>query len=417
MSDRRIGVGIIGTGRRGFELSTCIVDLFKSTNLGVRALCNRTRIRMETAKDELLARYREQHDVLPEIALYEKYEDLVADENVDLVLVVTPTYAHEAPAIAVLNAGKKVFLDKPMAESLAKAINIRKAEKQNGNPLVLGFTRRFEQKWSDVRDLIKSGVIGDVKMILHRGVVPYSFIFQSYMRKVEWSGGALAEKTGHFFDVVNWYADSKPEKVSAFGGKLVYLPDENAPRRCGECDRDCPYRVGEMEEMVRPDNMVDFDTSRSQETELSKMHDICVYFPGADSNDHGVVSITYEGGIKASIFWTLFGPDTSDQETIEIVGAKGKILRNRHDGRIDVYSEYGQKHDVLDAKPERFGLSHFGADHRLIEELDKFCKGGAPVVTGSDGLGSMRLVEASHRSINSGGELISMADVPGSDLL
>jgi predicted dehydrogenase len=417
MSHDRIGVGIIGTGRRGFELGTCIIDLYGTIDLEIRALCNRTRVRMEEAKASFLSKYQEQHSVSPQVNLYERYDDLITDPDVQLVLIVTPTYAHEEPAVVALHAGKKVFLDKPIAPNLSAALNIRTAEHESGNPLVMGFTRRFEQKWLDTAELVQSGVIGDVKMLLHKAVVPYHNIFQSYMRRLEWSGGALAEKVSHLFDVLNWFAGGLPERVSSFGGRLVYVPEENAPKRCRECDRECPYRVGEKQEMVRQDNMVDFEDSRSQETELIKLHDICVWLPGADINDHGVVNIDYAGGVKASVFWSLFGPDSDDQETFEIVGDKGKILLNRHLGRINVISDYGKRHEVLDKKPDRFEYSHFGADHRLIEELDRFCKSGMSPVSAREGLGSARLVEASHRSVDAGGELVSMGDVAGAELL
>ncbi len=417
MSQERIGVGIIGTGRRGFELGTCMIDLYEKTDLEIRALCNRTRARMEAAKESFLSMYRERHAASPRVALYESYDELIADPHVRLVFIVTPTYAHEKPAVAALHAGKKVFLDKPIAPNLPAALNIRAAEQKNRNPLVMGFTRRFEQKWLDAADLVQNGGIGDVKMLLHRAVVPYHNIFQSYMRRLEWSGGALAEKVSHLFDALNWFSGDLPERVSAFGGRLVFVPDENAPLRCSQCNRECPYRMGETQEMVRQDNMVDFEGSRLQETELVKLHDICVWRPGADINDHGVINIAYRSGVKASVFWALFGPDSDDQETFEVVGEKGKILLNRHLGRIDVYSDHGKSHDVLDQKPDRFKKSHFGADHRLIEELDRFCKNGVSPVTAREGLGSARLVEATHLSVNAGGELVSMSDVAGAELL
>lgn len=372
---------------------------------------------MEAAKASFLSKYQEQHGVSPQMALYENYVDLIADPDVQLVLVVTPPYAHEEPAVAALHAGKRIFLDKPIAPNLSAALNIRAAERESGNPLVMGFTRRFEQKWLDTADLVQSGIIGDVKMLLHRAVVPYHNIFQSYMRRLEWSGGALAGKISHLFDVLNWFSGGLPEKVSAFGGRLVFIAEENAPKRCKECSRECPYRVGEKQEMVRQDNMVDFEGSRSQETELIKLNDICVWQSGADISDHGVVNVAYAGGVKASVFWSLFGPDSDDQETFEILGNKGKILLNRHLGRIDVFSDYGKRHDVLDKKPDRFENSHFGADHRLIEELDKFCKSGVSSVSAREGLASARLVEASHLSLNDGGELVSMRELSGAELL
>jgi predicted dehydrogenase len=417
MSDTKIGVGILGTGRRGYELGLCIIDVYKNTELEIRALCNRTRSRMEEAHLSFIKRYEEQHGVSPSIAQYENYNDLIGDSNVDLIMIVTPTYAHTEQAVAAIHSGKRVFLDKPIAQNLEGALKIRRAEHANGNQLVMGFTRRFEQKWLDTFDVVHSGVIGEVKMLLHRAVVPYHNIFQSYMRKLEWSGGALAEKVSHLFDVLNWFAGKPPERLSSFGGRIVYAAEEGAPLRCSVCDRECPYRVGEKQEMIRPDTMVDFENSRTGETELIKMHDICVWLPGADINDHGVVNVQYPGGIKASVFWSLFGPDADDQETFEIVGEKGKILLTRHLGRIDIFSDYGARHEVLDKKPEGFRSSHFGADHRLITMLDRYCKNGASPVSAREGLGAARMVEASHRSVDSDGELIAMSDVAGAELL
>ena len=129
------------------------------------------------------------------------------------------------------------------------------------------------------------------------------------------------------------------------------------------------------------------------------------------------MNVAYPGGVKATIFWSLFGPDSDDQETLEIVGEKGKILLTRHPGRIDVISGYGERHEVFDKKPDRFENSHFGADHRLIEELDRFCKTGVSPVSAKEGLGSARLVEASHRSVDAGGELVYMRNVAGAELL
>ena len=417
MPDSRIGVGILGTGRRGYELGTCIIDLYDKTDLEIRALCNRTRVRMEEAETSFLSKYWEQHDVSPSIALYDKHDDLINDPNVDLIMIVTPTYAHAEQAVAALRSGKKVFLDKPIAQNLEGALSIRRAEHEQNNPLVMGFTRRFEQKWLDTFDIVRGGAIGDVKMLLHKAVVPYHNIFQSYMRRLEWSGGALAEKVSHLFDVLNWFAGEPPGKVSSFGGRLVYVPEKDAPRRCRVCDRECPYRVGEKQAMTRQDTMVDFEDSRAGETDIIKMHDICVWLPGADINDHGVVNIAYPGGIKASVFWSLFGPDSDDQETFEVIGEKGKIVLTRHLGRIDVIGDYGKRHEVLDKKPEGFQNSHFGADHRLISELHRFCQNGLSPVSAREGLGAARLVEASHRSVDAGGELISMGDVAGAELL
>jgi predicted dehydrogenase len=95
----------------------------------------------------------------------------------------------------------------------------------------------------------------------------------------------------------------------------------------------------------------------------------------------------------------------------EIVGNRGKIVLTRQIGEILVISEYGEKQERINTKTDTFDKSHFGADHQLIRELDAFQRGEPPVVSGKEGLASSRLVEAAHRSIRTGGELVYMRDI------
>jgi predicted dehydrogenase len=292
MVPNKIGVGIIGTGRRGYSLGMCIAELSEATDLEIRALCNRTRVRMKETQTALVEKYKQKNH-FPSIALYEKYEDLIADSAVDLIMIITPQYVHREHALPALRSGKKVFLDKPIAHNLEDAIAIFQEEQKTHNPMIMGFTRRYEDPWIKTFELVKKGVIGDVHMMLVRNIIPYHTFFHTWHRRMEWSGGALADKMSHFFDVFNWFAESTPERLSAFGSRAVFLPEKNPPNRCRECDRDCPYRVGQKAQTHRQDEMVDFSDSRSKETELVKIHDTCVYLPGADINDHGLVSIVY----------------------------------------------------------------------------------------------------------------------------
>ncbi len=410
MGQEKTGVGIIGTGRRGYDLGMCIIDLSDRTKLEIRALNNRTRVRMEEARDAFLSKYAEKGGS-PEINLYENYEDLVRDPAVKLIIVVSPQNVHREHAVAALRTGKKVLLDKPMAHRLDEAVVIRKEEVGSDNPLFIGFTRRYETTWLKTFDLVKDGAIGDLKMILVKDVLPYHIYFHDWHRRMEWSGGVIADKISHLFDACNWFAQSDAERLSAFGGRAVFQPEKDPPSRCIGCDRDCPYRVVTVHDDSRPDMMTDFSSSRERETQLEKIHDNCVWLPGADINDHGVINVAYENGVKASIFWSVFGPDSDDQEVFELVGDRGKIVLTRQIGEILVISDYGKKQEKISTKTGTFDKSHFGADHQLILELDGFLKGAPPVISGREGLAASRLVEAAHRSINTGGELIHMREV------
>jgi predicted dehydrogenase len=410
MAQNKIGVGIIGTGRRGYDLGMCIIELSDRTDLEIRALNNRTRVRMEEAREAFLSKYSEK-GISPEINLYDDYEDLVRDPAVELIIIVSPQNVHREHAVAALRTGKKILLDKPMAHRLDEAIVIRKEEMESNNPLFIGFTRRYETTWLKTFDLMKEGAIGNLKMILVKDVLPYHGFFHDWHRRIEWSGGIIADKISHLFDACNWFAQSGVERLSAFGGRAVFQPEKNPPKRCMECDRNCPYRVVTVHDDSRPDMMTDFSSSREKETLLEKIHDICVWYPGADINDHGVINVGYENGVKASIFWSVFGPDSDDQEVFELVGDRGKIVLTRQVGEILLISDYGEKQEKINTKTAAFDKSHFGADNQLIIELDDFIKGAPPVVSGIEGLAASRLVEAAHRSVNAGGELVHMREV------
>ena len=410
MVKEKMGVGIIGTGRRGYDLGMCIIDLSDKVGFEIRALNNRTKVRMEEAREAFLSKY-EKKGISPDIKLYERYEDLVDDPAVQLVIIVSPQNVHREHAVRALQSGKKIFLDKPMAHRLDEAVLIRKEELNSKNPLFIGFTRRYENTWLKTFDLMKEGAIGDLKMILVKDVLPYHIYFHDWHRRMEWSGGVIADKISHLFDACNWFARSDAQRLSAFGGRAVFQPEKDPPLRCNACDRDCPYRVVTIHDESRPDMMTDFSSSREKEKELEKIHDNCVWLPGADINDHGIINLSYLGGVKASIFWSVFGPDSDDQEVFELVGNQGKIVLTRQIGEILVISDYGKKQESIATKSDSFDKSHFGADHQLILELDGFLKGDPPIVSGREGLASSRLVEAAHRSIGNGGELIQMSEI------
>jgi len=401
----KVGVGIIGTGRRGYALGMTIVELLKETDLEIRALCNRTEKRMEEAKKSIEKKYNDS-GTSPSISLYHNYEDLIRDPNVKLIMIISPQYMHKEHTVPALLLEKKVFLDKPIAHNLQDAVDIFKTVKKTNNQMAMGFTRRYEEIWNKTYDLIKKGIIGDIKMMLVRAILPYHIYFHTWHRRMEWSGGAIADKMSHYFDTFNWFSKSSPQRVNAFGGQAVFLPDPSAPKRCSECDRECPYRFGQKDENERPDGMSDFDSSRLEETEIIKRSDNCVWLPGADINDHGIVNICYLNGIKAAVFWSIFGPDTEDQETFEIVGDRGRIVLTRQIGKIDIVGEYGKYNKIINIEKKHLTGSHFGADRELIKKLDKFCKGEKPIATCRDGLVAMQIVDAAHKSIRSGGKLM-----------
>jgi predicted dehydrogenase len=409
-----INVGIIGLGVRGlYSIARIMADRFAQTGFVITALCDRNPERILESLTAIQARYASQGiEVAPR--LYEDGLDLIADPQVDLVVITSTTDTHRAFAVPALHAGKKVYCDKPLAHNLEDAIAIVEAETEAQNPLIMGFTRRYESAWLRAHQLLQEGALGRLVMLQVRDIIPYHRYLTAWWRRRAWSGGALNDKGCHLFDVFNWFTSSRATRVHGFGGRAVIQPDPGAPPRCHLCHRDCPYRRREPDTAAPSaiDLVPHFGPSWLQESEEKHMDDVCVYTPGSDLYHNGSIHVSYASGAIASYLYTIFGPPADDQETLELVGTKGRLILTRHTGKLDIVTDYGETHEVLDCRDENFQDSHFGADIALVEELRRFCEGAPPMVSARAGLEATRMVMASFRSMDAGGVTVDMAEVP-----
>jgi len=404
-------VGIIGTGSRGITcIGRQIAEQSKELDITITAFCNRTESRMEIARDELNELAVASGNPPLSIRFHATAQQLINDPEVDLIVITSPTAAHAEATIPALRSGKKVYLDKPIAHTLEDSIAIRNAEVEAGNPMIMGFTRRYETPWLKLREIVSSGKIGDLKMMLIRAVLPYSFYFQTWHRTRAVSGGALNDKGSHYTDVFNWFVgDAKATQVNAFGGRNVFIEEEDAPEFCSVCDRDCPYRASEAMPDTQDQMKGAVDHSYETETDPLKRKDNCVYKSGADIFDHASIHYQYNNGVVANIFYNVYGPQADDEETLELVGTKGRIILTRLRGEIDIVTDYGEKsHEVIECKSEDFETSHFGADRKLVQEIAAFGRGEQSTVDGAYGLEATRMILAAMKSIDEGGVTVDL---------
>ena len=411
---KTINVGIIGAGYRGVNtLAERIVEVSEETGLRVSALCDTRPDRLEECKAHLTHLFAER-SIDVDISTTEDASSLIASDDVDLVMVTTPQCAHLDPAVTALQSGKKVYCDKPIAHTLEDAVAIVRAERDSKNEMILGFTRRYEAPWRKAYELVQDGVIGDLHMIQVRDIIPFHTYFHRWHRRKSWSGEAINDKSSHHMDVFNWFAGSRAERMTGFGGQRVFVAKEDAPERCLTCDLECPWRVDPTRGKLQSQEELALtgDSWMNAEDEYDRV-DNCVYLPGADILDHASFQIQYENGIVASLWVSFFGPKAEDQETLELVGTKGRIILTRHTGILDIVTDHGSTHETIDCKRDDFGSSHFGADLELVRELKTFYDGASPLVSSQNGLEAARMIEAGLRSIYSGGQLVLMSDVEG----
>lgn len=180
-----IQIGIVGCGRAGWGMHR--PELKKhGGKFKVVAACDTLRARREKMVDEYGC------------ASYTKMEDLIADPAVELVDIATRSPDHTAHAILALKAGKYVFLEKPIALTLSEAKKLAKVASAFPGALFIRHNRRFEPAFQHVREIIDSGLLGDVYEIKLRR--------QSYQRRDDWQtllkcgGGQLLNWGPHLVD-------------------------------------------------------------------------------------------------------------------------------------------------------------------------------------------------------------------------
>ncbi|MHB1346972.1 MAG: Gfo/Idh/MocA family protein [Candidatus Humimicrobiaceae bacterium] len=193
---KRIRIGIIGLGWFGEHH----IDTFKSLPLAeVTAVCTR---RSEHLK-EIASKYHIEKT-------YTDYHDLLADNDIDMVSVVTHVRDHMQPAIDAIKAGKHVFLEKPMANTAAECDRILDALKDTDKFFMVGHICRFDTAYALAKDEIDSGSIGKIISINAKRNLA-RWVTESSLNKIS----ALFGDGIHDFDLMTWFTGAKPKTVYA----------------------------------------------------------------------------------------------------------------------------------------------------------------------------------------------------------
>lgn len=201
----RVRVGVLGTGTivRDYHIPT----LQANPNAVVVAAGN-----LHPNSLEALAK---QYDI-PKT--YTEFHELAADPEIDAVVVGLPNYLHAPVSIQMLEAGKHVLCEKPMAMSVSEAQSMVEASNRTGQKLMIAHMWRFDQEILWLRDLVASGALGQVfkakshAIWLHDGPPPDSWFAQQSFA----GGGALADMGIHSIDTMRFVlGGAQPTKVFA----------------------------------------------------------------------------------------------------------------------------------------------------------------------------------------------------------
>jgi myo-inositol 2-dehydrogenase/D-chiro-inositol 1-dehydrogenase len=154
--------------------------------------------------------------------------DVFDADQVDAVLVASSTDTHAENVRRAADAGLAVFCEKPIDRDLDRARGVVRHVRDSGVPAMVGFNRRFDRDYAHLRDLVRTGDLGDVELVqlTSRGpsMPPLSYVAVS--------GGQLRDQAVHFFDLARWITGAEPVEVVSLGAALA----EPRLRELGDVD-------------------------------------------------------------------------------------------------------------------------------------------------------------------------------------
>ena len=208
---KKIKVGIWGLGRAGNLMHIGEIAKFPDM-FEVVAGCDIDNERITAAKEKL-----------PSCRFYGKSDEFLKDPELELVSIATRSPDHTAHALQALSAGKYVFLEKPIALTYADAKKLKKASEKYPGKLYLRHNRRYESPFTHIREIIASGVLGDIYEVkLHR---------HGYQRRNDWQtiigcgGGQLNNWGPHIIDHALRFLDSPVANVWSDLKKIAAVGD------------------------------------------------------------------------------------------------------------------------------------------------------------------------------------------------
>ncbi len=347
---KKTGIGLIGAD---FSLRAALIEKnYPRDTAEMSAVCDRN--------PAMLERYREEH---PDSRAYlcSDWKELLANPDVDAVCIMVRDQYHEEIAVAALEAGKAVYLEKPMALSVEGCDRILETAWRTGSKLFIGHNMRYVPSILKMKEIIDSGLIGEIQSVWVRHFINYgSCYFRHWCARRETCNGLLLQKGAHDIDVIHWLAGGYTTRVVGMGRLSVYN-----------------RTTGRLAPGEAPDRKISWDPGCWPPLELKGLD------PDLNVEDHNMMLMQLDNGVQASYEQCMYTPDAERNYTF--IGTRGRVenIGDFGDCRIHVWTRRGSRSEpniIYHLKATDKG--HGGSDPEIVNAFFDFVRTGKnPVVS------------------------------------
>jgi predicted dehydrogenase len=303
-----VGTGIRGTTFWGSNIMQNFGDIVEFVGL-----CDINPGRVETGKIHIGA----------DCPTFTNFDEMMQKTKPDKLIVTTVDATHHQFIIKGLEYGADVITEKPLTTDEVKCQAILDAERKYNKKVIVGFNYRYNPHYTKLRELLQNKRVGKITSVDFHW---YLNVFHgaSYFRR--WhsirakSGTLLIHKASHHFDLLNWWIDSDPVEVFAYGMLEHY--GKNHDFRGPKC-RDCAHReeCKFFWDIYSEPYLVKLYAENEQYD--GYIRDNCVWRPEIDIFDKMAVQIKYANDVQVSYSLTTYSP--YEGMRIAFNGMKGRI--------------------------------------------------------------------------------------------
>ena len=258
-----------------------------------------------------------------------EFDTMIAETRPNTVIVTTTDASHDRYIVRAMELGCDVITEKPMTTTPEKCQRILDAKKRTGKNIRVTFNYRYSPPRTQVKELLMSGVIGDILSVDFHWLLNTSHgtdYFRRWHANKANSGGLMVHKATHHFDLVNWWLGASPVEVTAVGKRAFYTPEmarrlglKNPGDRCNGCPeaQACGFHLDLAASSGHR------NTYLANEKHDGYFRDRCVFRPGIDIEDTMNVIVKYDTG--ATLSYSLNAFNSWEGYQIAFNGTKGRL--------------------------------------------------------------------------------------------
>lgn len=354
-----VGTGVRGIGFWGKRVVNNYGDIVEFVGL-----CDINPGRLELAKS-----YMEVN-----CPVFTDFDKMMAETKPEMVIVTTVDATHHKYIIRAMELGADVLTEKPMTTDEIKCQAILDAEKRTGKKCTVGFNYRYGTLFTAIKEQLAKKPYGEITSVdfhWYLNVYHGASYFRRWHGERDKGGTLWVHKATHHFDLLNWFIDSDPVEVAAYGALEHY--GKNNKFRGANC-RNCAYtdKCAYFWDITKDKHSMDLYVKNEKYD--GYIRDNCLWREDIDIYDKMSAQIKYANNVIVNYSLTTYSPYEG-----------WRIAFNGKDGRIESWedipwrrqekinqaqlhaSEMNQSGDDATRYDEIFMMKNFDRDYEILK--------------------------------------------------